>query len=160
MDTTSRPKRPRASSVPSRGRRSRIDEILDRAAQLSATDIRALASAYRGETRAGQQDREEHERAHRRARAIAIAIKRSGRSAEANALQESVSVAVRKAAVREGVAEKRLLGVVGDAELAIGDAALSVLLRDHLSADVVALLREPFDRVTAPPRDVVEDPAP
>jgi hypothetical protein len=37
------------------------------------------------------------------------------------------------------------------------DAALSVLLPDHLSADVVGLLREPFDRVTAPPRDVVED---
>jgi len=139
MVATSRPK-PQPAGVPA---------ILDRAGRLSAAEIRALASSYRGETDAGQQDPDQRERGHRRARAASIAIARSGRAREALALQEAASAAVRTSAARARLSRKfrALGGVVGDAELAVGDAALSVLLADHLSKDVAALLREPFDRL-------------
>jgi hypothetical protein len=140
MDTTSRPQHYPTS----------VTEILERAERLSAGEIRALASAYRGESLAGQQDPNQRERGHKRARAVSIAISRSGRAAEAQALQEAISAAVRASAARERMrGGARKLGIVGDAELAVGDAALAALLADHLSKEVSLLLREPFDALEA-----------
>ena len=138
MDATSRPQLQFTS----------VSDILDRAERLTAAEIRALASAYRGETEAGQQDPNLRERGRRRSKALSIAIKRSKRAEEAQAVQDSASEAVRTAAARSrGLARMRKLAVVPDAELAVADAALAVLLADHFSDEIAALLREPFDAV-------------
>jgi hypothetical protein len=164
MDATSRPRRQRTTNrrserdeasdsdsdpQPLRADVAGIADILERAERLSAAQIRMLASTYRGETTAGAQDPDGRARAHRRARAISIALARSGRSAETLQLQESASLAVRSAAANAGLAERRLLGIVADAELAVGEAALAVLFADHLSGEIAALLREPLEKALA-----------
>jgi hypothetical protein len=145
MDATSRPQ-PQFTSV---------SDILDRAERLTAAEIRALASAYRGETQAGQQDPVQRDRGRRRSNALSIAIKRSKRADEAQSVQDSASEAVRTAAARSrGFARMQKLAVVPDASLAVAEAALAILLADSFSAEIAGLLREPFDAV------VVDDAVP
>ena len=139
MDSTPR-------SVPA-DRPARIEAILERTRQLGGAEIPLLAS--RGEECAGEQDRLQCERRRRRARAISVAIGRSGLSREAGQLQAAAAAAVRSAAERAwGADRSRPLGLLFDAELAAADAVFAVLLEDHLSAEWVSLLRHPFERAT------------
>jgi hypothetical protein len=124
----------------------RIEAILERARQLSGADILALVGAYRGECRPGERDALEGEQRRRRARIISIATARSGLSRQAHDVQAS---AVRSAAEQHREAGRLgPLGLLHDAELAVADAALAVLLEDHLSKEIAALLGQPFEEAT------------
>ena len=137
---------PPPRSVPA-DRPARIEAILERARQLSGAEIPVLAS--RGEDRAGEQDRLTCERRRKRARAISIAVARSGLSRQAERLQAAAAAAVRSAAERNWGADRLgSLGLMFDAEMAAADAVLAVLLEDHLSEAVASLLRQPFERAT------------
>jgi hypothetical protein len=131
-------------------RPTRIEAILERARRLSGADIAALAAAYRGARQPGEHDPLASEHGRRRAQVISIAVARSGRVQEAREVRSSAAAAVRSAAGQAGEAGALdALGLLYDAELAATDAALAVLLEDHLSAEIAAFLAEPFQTATA-----------
>jgi hypothetical protein len=140
---------PTLRSVPA-DRSLRIEALLERARRLSGPEIRVLVGAVRGEGRPGERDPAEGERRGARNRVISIATRRSGLAREARALGDLSASAVQAAAERPGGAGSRdRLGLLCDAKLAVADAALAILLEDHLSADVAGRLSLPFDRATA-----------
>ncbi len=124
----------------------RIDDIIDRARQLTVDEIYRLAGAYRRADRgspgpfAGARDR-----ALNRTRTIGIARDRSGRAVDARRLETLAVAAVRDAASRSGAMRVLArLGTLWDAELAVADAALSVLLADRLSEEIANELARPW----------------
>jgi hypothetical protein len=125
---------------------ARIEVILERARRLSAPEIATLVRAFRGDGRAGEQGQPERERRRRRTRAISISVARSGLTRRADQVQGSAAAAVRTAAEQRGRTERLgPLGLLFDAERAVADAALAVLLEDHISKEVAGLLRQPFE---------------
>lgn len=108
--------------------------ILDRAAALSPAEMVQLAAGLREGSHAP--------------RTIRIAVARAGRSVAAQGLAAEVAAAVQRAA-RTAQARRALasLGILFDAGLIAGDAALAVLVADHLSADVAARLSAPWTSV-------------
>ncbi len=133
-------------------RDARIEAILERARRLSANELRRLVATSRGDGGIGFEDRRQVERRRRRLRAVMIAVSRSRASARAAAVQAEAVAAVRSAAAQARVpAAFGRLGTLFDAELAVADAALAVLLEDRLGAEVVALLNEPWLRAIGRP---------
>jgi hypothetical protein len=142
MDLTSR-------SAPA-DRLARIEAVLERARLLTGTELPKLVFAFRGEGRAGEQDRLVGERRRTRSRAISIAIARSGLARQADQLKGAAATAVRSAAERHWKTDGlKTLGLLFDAELAAADAVLAVLLEDHLSVEMARLLSQPFERATS-----------
>ena len=116
---------------------------------LRAPEIAALVRAFRGDGRAGELGEPERERRHRRARAISVSVARSGLARRVDQVQGSAAAAVRTAAAQRGATERLgPLGLLFDAELAVADAALAILLEDHLSKEIAGLLRQPFEVAT------------
>lgn len=133
----------------------RTTAILERARRLSDAEIARLARAFRGDGRAGEQSQLEIERRQLGPRAVASAIAGSGLSRPARQLQNAAPAAVRSAAERAATAPRlRSLGLLGDAQLAVADAALAVLLEDYLPEEMAELLSGPFREATAPERAV------
>lgn len=141
MDLTSR-------SAPA-DRLARIEAVLERARLLTGTELPKLVFAFRGEGRAGEQDRLVGERRRTRSRAISIAIARSGLARQADQLKGAAASAVRSAAERQWKTDGlKTLGLLFDAELAAADAVMAVLLEDYLSVEMARLLSQPFERAT------------
>jgi|1186.fasta_scaffold177223_1 hypothetical protein len=137
-----------ASTVPPE-RLVRIEEILDRSRRMTGPELGLLVKAARAESVPGDEDAGARARSSKRTRVISIAVARSGLAATARDVEGAASAAVRTAA-GTGTRFDRF-GLLCDAELAAADAALSVLLEDHLSAEMAAFLRRPFERATGDP---------
>src|SRR4051794_27380805 len=137
-----------SSTVPP-ARLLRIEAILERTRKLTGPELGRLVEAARAEPAPGDQgdhDPSARGRSRKRTRLIVIAVARSGLSPVAREVEHAASIAVRCAA-GSGTRFDRL-GLLCDAELAAADAALSILLEDHLSPEMAAFLRAPFDRAT------------
>jgi hypothetical protein len=132
----------------------RIEAILDRSRRLTGPELGTLVEAARAEPAPGGQEDQDagpRGRSRKRTRLISIAVARSGLGAMAREIEGAASTAVRTAAGNGRRFDR--FGLLCDAELAAADAALSVLLEDHLSAEMAAFLRAPFDRATGDPRE-------
>jgi hypothetical protein len=119
-------------------------DLLRRARELSEPEVQALARSYRHGDRVAQlatdEDGDPVDRRRRRARALSLAIARSGGRREARQLEATCHAAVRMAlAGSPALRPLTRLGIVDDAAAAVTDAALAILVRDRLGA---ALRRE------------------
>lgn len=124
-----------------------VEAILDRARGLSIAEILRLAALYRNATvRPG--DAPADGASLDRTRVISIAATRSGRRSLVHRLQRAAGEAV-ETAISSEVDTHALsrLGLLRDAELAVGDAAIALLLADRFSPLIA-------DELAAPWRDV------
>jgi hypothetical protein len=130
-----------------------IEAILDRARGLSIAEILRLAAHYRHATLPldGEPVSTEGrlEQPLDRTRVISIAATRSGRRSLVHQLQTAAGEAIETAVVSEvDTHVLSRLGLLADAELAVGDAAIAMLLADRLSPQVAKALAGPWQDVT------------
>ncbi len=139
---------PTIPTVPA-DRLRRIEAILERARRLDGPEVIALIGAYRGDCAPGSGEADLADTPRTRARAVAAATAHAGLRREASALAAAASSAVRSAPGVQGH-ERRLasLGLLYDAELAVADAGLAILLEDHIAAATATTLARPFSVAT------------
>ena len=132
-----------------------LDALVRRAGEMSEPQVRNLARQYRARSSPGGvgiQDAEQLDRRRRRARALRLAIARSGSRSAARRLESACHRAVRSAlAGSPSLRSLTRLGVVDDAAAAVVDAALAILVRDRLGAELKRDLSASWDTVMDAP---------
>ena len=111
-----------------------IAHILDEASRLPASRILALSRAY-------PRDPEERQA---RSHILEVAAGRDGRRHEYLSLRGRAAQTVRQAAASSRALSLGRFGVLTEAEFAVQDAVLAILLADRLGPDQVALLSRPW----------------
>ena len=122
-----------------------VESILDRARGLSVPEILRLAALYRRATTRLDGEPAGPDPALDRPRVISIAASRSGRRSEVHQLQGAAGDAVETAVGSEEATHALLrLGMLGEAEHAVGDAAIAELLADRFSPQIAQALAAPW----------------
>jgi hypothetical protein len=111
-----------------------IEEILQEASCLSAARILELSTAY-------PRDPEERQA---RTHMLEVAAARDGRHHEYLSLRGRAANAVRLAAATSHALPLGRFGILTEAEFAVQDAVLAILLADRLGPDQVARLSRPW----------------
>jgi hypothetical protein len=118
---------------------------------MSEPQIRCLARHYRkgGDAGAvGIQDAQQIGRRLRRSHALGVAIARAGGRLEAKRLESACQLAVRTAlAGSPSLRSLKRLGIIDDAAAAVTDAAMAILVRDRLGAELQLDLSGAWDAV-------------
>ena len=111
-----------------------IEEILDEASHLPATRILALSRTY-------PRDPDERQA---RTHMLEVAAGRDGRRHDYMSLRGRAAHAVRQAAAASRALPLGRFGVLTEAEFAVQDAVLAILLADRLGPEQVAWLSRPW----------------
>lgn len=119
---------------PDPDRHESIEEILQEACGLSAARILELSSAYR-------RDPEERQA---RTHMLEVAAARDGRRHEYLSLRGRAANAVRLAAATSHALSLERFGILTEAEFAVQDAVLAILLADRLGPEQAARLSRPW----------------